>query len=329
MTRMSSRHPLLGVLVVLLAATCFGTLGPISRLSYEAGMEPLGFVAWRAMLGAVALVALVGIRVARGSALIRLGDLTRTDRRALLVAALTLTCVNLAIFIAFDRITVALALLGFYLFPALVAVASAILGWERLDRTRGLALLLALAGVALVVLGQLDPDGGLRFDLLGFLAAVTAAALQAVYILVGRRGYRRVPTEQAVSFFLVASSLAYLLVAATTGSLGQITRPFAEPGVWPLLLFAGLAGAGLPTLLFLTGVRWIGATRTAILAMIEPVVGVGLAALILGEALQPIQLAGGALVLLAGVILQRVPEGFPHEPPDATPEPARPVPAPG
>jgi drug/metabolite transporter, DME family len=118
-------------------------------------------------------------------------------------------------------------------------------------------------------------------------------------------------------------------VAVATGSLGQITRPFAEPAIWPLLLFAGLAGAALPTLLFLTGVRWIGATRTAILAMIEPVVGVGLAAVILGEALQPIQLAGGALVLLAGVILQRVPEGFPHEPPDAPLEPARPVPAPG
>ena len=48
-------------------------------------------------------------------------------------------------FIAFDRITIALALLGFYTYPAMVAVANVALGRERLDRTRVIALGLAIA----------------------------------------------------------------------------------------------------------------------------------------------------------------------------------------
>ena len=43
----SSRPPVAGVAIVLIAASLFGTLGPLSRFAYDAGMEPLAFVAWR------------------------------------------------------------------------------------------------------------------------------------------------------------------------------------------------------------------------------------------------------------------------------------------
>ena len=52
----------------------------------------------------------------------------------MLLAAIMGFTLNLSMFIAFDRITVALALLGFYTYPAMVAVANVVLGRERLDR---------------------------------------------------------------------------------------------------------------------------------------------------------------------------------------------------
>ena len=49
MSRMSSgRPPVTGFLTVVLAASLFGMLGPLSRYAYDAGMVPLSFVAWRA-----------------------------------------------------------------------------------------------------------------------------------------------------------------------------------------------------------------------------------------------------------------------------------------
>jgi drug/metabolite transporter, DME family len=303
------RRRVLGSLAVVAAAVCFGTLGPVSRFAYEQGQGPLGFVAWRALLAIPILLAFVALRLLAGTRLVRLRGLPSRDRSLLLVAAGALTGTNLAIFLAFERLTIALALLLFYLFPAIVALASAALGWERLDRLRVAALLLAMLGVALVLVGQLDAAGGLRLDLLGIVAGLAAALCQATYILAGRSGYRQVPAEQAVTFFVVTAAVVYLGLALLAGAAADVTLPFSKASLWPLLLWAGAAGAAVPTLLFLLGVRSIGGTRTAILAMTEPVVGVLLAAALLSEGLAPIQLVGAVLVIVAGILLQRE-----HEP---------------
>ena len=71
------------------------------------------------------------------------------------------------------------------------------------------------------------------------------------------------------------------------------------PSWWP-----GSSGAAIPTLCFITGIRMLGAPRAAILATLEPVVGVGLAAWLLNEQPAALQLAGGGLILVAAVLLQ-------------------------
>ena len=58
---------------------------------------------------------------------------------------------------------------------------------------------------------------------------------------------------------------------------------------------AGLVGAAVPTVCFITGIRLLGAPRAAILATLEPVVGVALSAWLLNEQPSPLQLFGGAL----------------------------------
>ena len=127
--------PAAGMAIVVGSAALFGTLGPLSRFAYDAGMEPPAFVVWRALIGLAATAAFVAWRVRRGDiTLARWPALPGSARRLLLLAALMGFTLNLAMFIAFDRITVALALLGFYTYPAMVAVANAVLGRDRLDR---------------------------------------------------------------------------------------------------------------------------------------------------------------------------------------------------
>ncbi len=133
----STRSPIVGVAVVLTAASLFGTLGPLSRFAYEAGMEPLAFVAWRGGIGFVATTAFIAWRIARrGRRLTRSADLDNRARLSLGIAAVMGFVLNLCMFVAFDRITVALALLGFYTYPVMVAAGNVALGRERLDRPR-------------------------------------------------------------------------------------------------------------------------------------------------------------------------------------------------
>jgi drug/metabolite transporter (DMT)-like permease len=286
-------------------------------------MTPLGFATWRALFGAILLAVVVATTSRRGRSLVSLRKLPRRALGALALAAASGVILNLAVFIAFGRITVALALLAFYTYPALVAVVAIAIERRRPDRIELVALGLALGGMTLVVLGQLDPVAGLVVDALGLGLALLASVAQTVYIT-SSRGYSAIPTEQVATILLWVAVFAFVLIATATGSLDAVGEPLRNPAVWPYLLFGGLLGAGLPSLLFLVAIRLIGPIRTGILAMLEPVTGTILAALILGETLGPIQVLGGFLVIAAGVLLQRIPG-----PPDAPPTHPIQVPAPG
>jgi drug/metabolite transporter (DMT)-like permease len=319
------RRALLGTFAVLSAAACFGTLGPLSRFAYDAGLTPLGFATWRAGLGALVIVCLVAARTLRGRPLVGLGGLSRRARASLLVAVLSGIVLNLAVFIAFGRITIALALLGFYTYPAMVTVAITVRDRRRPDGFHLVALAMALIGMAVVVLGQVDPVAGVTFDLIGLGLALLAAVSQTVFVLISRRGYAALPTDEATLVVLGGGAVGYLLIALAAGDVAAVTAPFRNPDALPYLLLGGILGAGIPSLLFLTGIRWIGGVRTGILAMFEPVTGTLLAAIFLAEALRPIQIVGGALVLGAGVLLQRSPAPRPAaELPVAGHEPASP-----
>jgi len=285
-------------------------------------MTPLGFATWRALFGAVLLTVVVGGMSLRGRSLIRPRDVPRRAAVALGVAALAGIVLNLAVFIAYGRITVALALLAFYTYPAFVAAVAIVIERRRPDRLELIALGLALAGMIFVVLGQLDPAAGLVVDGLGLGLAFLAAIAQTVYITVSR-GYAAVPTDQAATILLWIAALAFLLIGLAAGSLDSIGEPFRNPAAWPYLVVAGLLGAGFPSLLFLVAIRLIGPVRTGILAMLEPVTGTLLAAIILGEVLGPIQVIGGALVITAGILLQRAPArpGGPPTLPNQVPAP--------
>jgi drug/metabolite transporter (DMT)-like permease len=300
------RPPVAGFAIVILGASLFGMLGPLSRFAYDAGMEPLAFVAWRGLIGLVAAVVFVGWRIRRGSArLTRLRDLDRGARASLAVAALAGFAVNLAMFISFDLVTVALALLGFYTYPVMVAVVNVALGRETLDRARVVALVLAIAGMVAVVASQFDPSAGIRFDAIGFGLALGAAVSQAVFVVISRTGYRAVPAAQAMGVILATTVACSIAVAAVTGATGALAYPLRDPSILPMLVFTGLFTAAIPSVLFLTGIRLVGGTRAGILMLFEPVVGVALAAVLLGEGLAPIQVVGGIAILAAALILQR------------------------
>lgn len=298
--------PLRGFVIVIGSAALFGMLGPLSRFAYEAGMEPPAFVAWRAMIGFLGLAAFVGWRVRTGATrLIRLVDLPARARLAIIGAALAGTVLNLCMFIAFDRITIALALLGFYTYPALVAAANVALGRERLDGTRVAALALAIAGMVAVVAAELDPGAGIRLDVIGVGLALGAAVSQTIFVILARDGYPDVPTEQAMTTVLFVSGIGAFVVALLAGGVSSLAQPLANPGVLPLLAFTGIAAAAIPSLGFLTGIRLIGGTRAGILMLFEPVVGVALAAWLLSEGLDGIQVVGAIAILGAALLLQR------------------------
>jgi drug/metabolite transporter, DME family len=292
----------LGAGLIILAAICFGTLGPLSRFAGDAGVGSLALVTWRAALGAACTILFILGSLALGRRPLRsLRSLGARDRWSMLGAGVANTVLNLAVFVAFGRISIALALLVFYLYPALVATASVAWFGDRLDPIRWAALVTSLVGTVLVVAGA----GSLgQVDLIGVGLAFLAALAQAVYVLSARHGFANVPGPQAAATTMLLGAMFYAVGGLAFGQASAFAQPLASTAALGPVLLAGFVGAGIPTVCFITGIRLLGAPRAAILATLEPVVGVGLAALLLAEQPTIVQLAGGALIIAAGVLLQ-------------------------
>jgi drug/metabolite transporter (DMT)-like permease len=293
-----------GSLLALVAASLFAMLGPLSRFAAEAGLGATGFVAWRAGIGAAALGA--ALLVSGGWAASRAGlrALDGRGRAALAAAAAMGFTINLCIFTAFGRIPIALALMLLYTYPALVAVVSVALGRDSLTPAKLAALGLASSGVVAILAGALGVAGAVDIDLVGILLALGAALSQTVFMVVSRSGYAAVPPATATVVILVVTAVTTAALAVATGAGADLAVPLDSAAPWPHVLLAGVLGAALPSVLFITAIQRIGGTRTGILMLWEPVVGVALAALLLGEPLLPLQVAGGAMVIGAALILQ-------------------------
>jgi drug/metabolite transporter (DMT)-like permease len=314
---MPAKTPQLGYVLAIAGASLFAWLGPLSSWAGADGMEQLAFVAWRAGIGALILAAVVALRMRTRAA----PHPPRRELAVLAVATLVALILNLAIFGAFARVPIAIALLGFYTYPAMVAVVAIVSGTEKPSPATLVALVLALAGMAIVVAGGFDPSTGSAMDPLGVALGLLAAASQTVFVTISRRGYPSIPADQAIAVILGGTFGGCVAIALLTAQVSQLTLPFGRPDLLAILVVAGSLGAAIPSLFFLSSIRLIGGMRTGILMLFEPVVGVTLAAILLHEGIRPIQVLGAIGVLGAALVLRRSAAGDADDRPVADDEP--------
>ncbi len=318
---MRDRPILLGTLAVVAAATGFGLLGVLSRFSYDAGLAPLPFIAWRGVFGFAIVLVVIAARARRGVRLMDPRTLSHDDRIALVLVGLSAIGLNLGMFIGFGVASIAVVLLAFYTYPALVAFVAVALGHERLAAFGWSALVLAVGGMVLVVAGGQSGDAQASIQPAGVLLGLAAAGCQVLFVTLTRGRYRSVPAEQVQAWQLVVVAAFCALASIAAGA--DLLVPLTNGRVLGLVLLTGVVAAGIPSVLFLVGIRAIGGTRAGVLMLIEPLVGVTLAALVLEEALRPVQVAGGVAILAGALLLQRVRPGSPAgELPLETIEPA-------
>lgn len=294
------RTAIRGAWLVVAASLGFATLGTLSSLAYDEGMNPASFVVVRAALGATMLGALI---VARRQLWRPLRSLPLRQRSMLALAIVLNGAFNLALFSAFEATSVGIVLAIYFTYPVVVWLASVALRRERVTAWRGLALLLATAGGILVVAERAGSDGSAP---IGLALAAAAALGQASYIVVSRSGFPDVTAEQAITLVLVGGgAMAGAMILLTEGLGGFIGEWAGSPTAWLAVAAAGVLGTAAAKVWVLRGLRMLGGTRTAVLMLIEPLGGVVLAALALGQQISWLEAIGGVVILVAAVVVQR------------------------
>lgn len=300
------------------AAALFGTLSFVTRSAAEVGMGVLPFIAWRGAIATVALLVVVRLLALRSGQRTN-GSLPPNRRGALIAACLVGAALNIAMFQAFLLTTVAIVLIVFYTFPAIVTIAAVPLFGERLDQVRISALALSAVGLVLVVLVPVLNSGTVRIDPLGIALAFGAGVCQASFILIVGRGFDPFPPTRVAIYALFAAGAAALGLSVLFGDIEGLLVPLQDSRSWVWIVAGGITGAAIPTTAFVHGIGLIGPSRAAIMMTIEPVVGVGLAIALLGERPSFIQLVGGVAVLVAAAILQVAPRTRAVREPEVSP----------
>ena len=282
-----------GALLCLLSAAAFGTLGIFGRLASDAGASIAATLFVR--FAVAAAVFWVVLQFTGG------WRRMRALPRHVVLIGLGLGAVGYALqsglyFAAIQRLDVSLVALLLYTYPAFVTVAALTLGRASASLRTTVALAVASVGLVLVLLAA----GTGAFDLGGALLALAASVTYTTYILISDRIIGAIDPFALAALVLTGATASFTVTGLATGSL-DLSLP-AEAWLWLLLI--AVVSTVVAVSAFFAGLRLVGPSEAAILSTFEPVVTVALAFAVLGEHLTPGQLAGGALVLAAVVLLQ-------------------------
>ena len=276
-----------GVLLVAISAAGFASIGLFARVAAASGASLLTVLALRFVLAGILLALVLRHR--------RLAWPRGRDLAGLvLLGALGYTAQSFCFFSALNHLTVGLAVLLLYLHPALVLLAGAALGRQRLTPRKAALAAASFAGILLTVRGDLaGTPVGLAFG-------IGAALIYTNYILVGEHLTPRTGVIPAATVIVLSAAVMFCL-----GTLVEGVRWPGTTGGW--LAVAGIAvlGTSLATVTFFAGVQRIGAGDAATLSTLEPVVALVLAFVFLGEQLGAVQLAGALLVIASAALLGR------------------------
>jgi drug/metabolite transporter (DMT)-like permease len=324
------RYRLVGVAITIASAFGFASGTIVARPVYAAGVDWLGFLVWRFIIGATLSWLWVAARPSSRAALGRV----RRRPAGIAVGLGVLFTLNAGTYFAgLQWIPASLAGVIVYIYPVLTAVLA-----SRFSRRLGGLRPWAALGITMV--GVVLALGGIpaveRPPLIGIVLVMSGGAIYSVYIILSARlsgeradrlGHEADPdaatASAAVTTALTMSGTAvtYLVVGTLAGT--RWLPADIPAAAWPGLFGGGALGSFLAIQAFYAGSRRIGAANAALVSTVEPVFIVSMAAIFLGEHLAPLQLAGAALVIAGVIVAQTGSRG--RGPAAGVPQPAMPM----
>lgn len=299
-----------GLALALFSAMAFGLSGSLAKPLLETGWSPAAVVAVR--IGGAFLVLLVPclLMLRRYGTQGRLWRPTgRQGLRMIGYGMAAMALAQLCYFSAVQYVSVGVALLLEYLAPVLLIFWHWARTRVRPEPRRFLGAGLAVLGLFLV----LDVVRGAAVHPLGLLWGLGAAACLCCYFILGDNGadapvpplvMTTVGTGVGAALIFGLGVLGVLPLAAATAPIQLLSS--AELPWWAPALLLILITSVSAYLTGIVAVRRLGAPIASFVALTEVIFAVIFAAVLLSESLSPIQLLGGALVIVGITVVQGI-----------------------
>lgn len=280
-------------LLVAAGAACWGTLGAITTVLFQQGLAPLTVANFRILLTAV----IIGIYLL----LFRRQDLILKKGNWPLLAGAGLVSVclfNLAYINAINLTTIVTAVMLLYTAPVFVTIVSRILFKEPVTLQKTIALALTLLGCCLVV--EAYDITKLKLNVVGLLVGLGAGFTYGMYSIFSKKALNELSPWTTV-FYSFAFGTVFI---SFWGQPWKHMALFQQPKIAGFVFLLALLPTVLAYALYTTGLQRVETSKAAIIATVEPVVAVLLAALLFNESLALGQSLGILMVLSSVVLIQ-------------------------
>ena len=231
--------------------------------------------------------------------------------RLLLMGALDAAAL-LLYFVAIRETSVAIATFFLFIQPVWIALLAPRLLRSATERVVFVAVGLALAGLVIILVPALSGKA-VQLSALGLLAGFGGGLSYAGFALLVKGLTRRV---ESVTLVLVECTLdmLFLLPLALWQALGSGYRLTGRDLLVALVL--GLVCSALAYTLWMEGTRRVRVQHSAVLGFLTPVAAPIYALILLGQTITAWTVAGGTLILAAGIlVVLRGQEDLESEPP--------------
>ncbi|HBN5892519.1 DMT family transporter [Serratia marcescens] len=268
-----------GAVQMILAMTISGTVGwPVLVL----GQPPATVVFWRCAFGALAMLATCA---ALGQ--LKQGAINRRQLSFAILGGIALVLNWTLLFAAYAHASIAVATVTYHVQPFMLVALGALLFGEKLTANRLGWLLLAFAGMVLIVTGR--QNGGGDDYLLGVALALGAALMYAIAAAIVKQ-LAALPPQLIV---LIQLTVGALVMAPFAG----LATPPAAPIDWLLLATLGLVHTGLMSTLLYGAIQKIPTSLVGALSFIYPAVAIVVDWAAFGHRLSLLQLLGTLAIL--------------------------------
>jgi drug/metabolite transporter (DMT)-like permease len=284
-----------GLAFALLGSVLFSAKAVVIKLAYRYHVDAVTLLALR-MLFAAPFFAVALAWSGRGRAPLTL----REHGRLVLMGVVGYYGASYFDFLGLQYVSAGLERLILYLYPTLVVLMSVAFLRRRFTRNDAVAMVVAYAGIIAVFWHDLSVGGE---DVpLGAALIFGSAVTYALYLVLGGEMVHRIGAIRLTSYAILVSTLAVAVQFLLVNPVSRLTQP--APVYW-LSAINGFFCTVLPAFATMLAIERIGASRTAMVAMVGPVATIVLAAWLLGESVTAWGLAGTALVLAGVLILSR------------------------
>jgi drug/metabolite transporter (DMT)-like permease len=187
--------------------------------------------------------------------------------------------------------------------PIFVALIAHVTHLERLRPLAWGGVFISFLGIVLLIGKSPDALMAGGAGLLGDLFVLVASVLWAAYSIVSKPLLARYSPIKVTALQMLIGEPVLLFFGLP--SLIAQNWSSVSLGAWGGVLFSSVIATAMAYVIWSTGVKKSGNTRTAVFTYLTPVLTVVIAAITLGDRLSVLQTVG-ALVVLAGLILTRI-----------------------